>query len=224
MIDFNKYPQPKKRIRHHTSPNVYLPAAELKVLPDGYPPLIDTIEWKDIFANGGKPNILDIGCGRGMFLMNYSVENPNDNIMGIEVRPTPVEWIKTVIDGEQIPNCGILRYSVANGIHFIDSNSIDKVFYLFPDPWPKTKHHKRRAFNQSFLEEVYRVLKPGAELYLATDVEVVHIHHLEELEIFTKFNIHLVENDSEWQLPITNKERFCREVGIHFDRIIAKKV
>lgn len=136
MIDFSKYPLPN-RMRHHTSPNFYLPASELQIIPKGYPPLIDKIDWSNHFANSQPPDLLDIGCGRGKFLLDMSFRLPQKNILGIEVRPLPVEWLQNVIKGENLPNVSVLRYSVVNGLPFIEDNSIEEVFYLFPDPWPK---------------------------------------------------------------------------------------
>ncbi len=222
MLDLSKYPLPK-RMRHHTSPNVYLPASELKHLPDGYPELIEKIDWSEHFENCKAPDVLDIGCGRGKFLLELSLSNPNENFLGIEVRPLPSEWLKNVIQGESLGNVSVLRYSVANGLPFIVDNSIEKVFYLFPDPWQKKKHIKRRAFNLNFLEEIYRILKDGAALYLATDVPEINEYHEEVLNEFGRFNCERVESDAQWQFPITNKEDFCRKMDISFHRIICKK-
>lgn len=222
MIDFEKYPLPK-RMRHHTSPNVYLPADELNMIPEGYPELIKEVDWALQFKNAGSPDILDIGCGRAKFLFELSMLLPELNHLGIEVRTQPAEWAKSVIDGEQLPNVAVLKYSVANGLPFIADSSIQKVFYLFPDPWQKKRHVKRRAFNQNFLTEVHRVLIIGGTLNLATDVPEIHEYHLEELSIFGRFDIHIVEDDSQWAYPVTNKEDFCRKVGLPFYRLICTK-
>ncbi|HOK14025.1 MAG TPA: tRNA (guanosine(46)-N7)-methyltransferase TrmB [Candidatus Kapabacteria bacterium] len=222
MIDFSKYPLPN-RMRHHTSPNFYLPASELQIIPKGYPPLIDKIDWSNHFANSQPPDLLDIGCGRGKFLLDMSFRLPQKNILGIEVRPLPVEWLQNVIKGENLPNVSVLRYSVVNGLPFIEDNSIEEVFYLFPDPWPKKKHIKRRAFNLDFVREVHRILKKQGKLLLATDVPEVHAYHLEILNEFKLFEIQIIENDADWDYPVTNKEDFCRRVGIPFYRIICVK-
>ncbi|HOQ48552.1 MAG TPA: tRNA (guanosine(46)-N7)-methyltransferase TrmB [Candidatus Kapabacteria bacterium] len=222
MIDFSKYPLPN-RMRHHTSPNFYLPASELQIIPKGYPPLIDKIDWSNHFANSQPPDLLDIGCGRGKFLLDMSFRLPQKNILGIEVRPLPVEWLQNVIKGENLPNVSVLRYSVVNGLPFIEDNSIEEVFYLFPDPWPKKKHIKRRAFNLDFVREVHRILKKQGKLLLATDVPEVHAYHLEILNEFKLFDIQIIENDADWDYPVTNKEDFCRRVGIPFYRIICVK-
>jgi len=222
MIDFSKYPLPN-RMRHHTSPNFYLPASELQIIPKGYPPLIDKIDWSNHFANSQPPDLLDIGCGRGKFLLDMSFRLPQKNILGIEVRPLPVEWLQNVIKGENLPNVSVLRYSVVNGLPFIEDNSIEEVFYLFPDPWPKKKHIKRRAFNLDFVREVHRILKKQGKLLLATDVPEVHAYHLEILNEFKLFEIQIIENDADWDYPVTNKEDFCRRVGIPLYRIICVK-
>lgn len=222
MIDFSKYPLPN-RMRHHTSPNFYLPASELQIIPKGYPPLIDKIDWSNHFANSQPPDLLDIGCGRGKFLLDMSFRLPQKNILGIEVRPLPVDWLQNVIKGENLPNVSVLRYSVVNGLPFIEDNSIEEVFYLFPDPWPKKKHIKRRAFNLDFVREVHRILKKQGKLLLATDVPEVHAYHLEILNEFKLFDIQIIDNDADWDYPVTNKEDFCRRVGIPFYRIICVK-
>lgn len=221
-IDFSKYPLPK-RIRHHTSPMLYLPADELKKLPRGYPPLIENISWNEHFANGEGPDVLDVGCGKGGLLLDYAEENPRENILGIEIRKSLVQWIRNFVLGENIKNASAIWYSVVNGLDFIDSGSISKIFYLFPDPWTKKRHQKRRAFSDNFLEFCYSVLKSKGELFLATDVQEVHDYHLDILSQSQKFNFREIFKDNAWPLPATNKESFCRRENITFFRIICSK-
>jgi tRNA (guanine-N7-)-methyltransferase len=216
-IDSKKYPQPK-RFRHHTAPNLYFPWEELKDKPEYYPPLYDKLNWSDIFINGGKPNVLDIGCGKGKLLLDHSEMYPSENILGIEVRSQPVDWLNNVIKGEQIPNAAVLWYSVVNGLPFINDGSVDKVLYLFPDPWFKYKHKKRRAFNEKTIGETYRVLKRGGTLYLASDVPEVNDYHKKILDRFGRFS-YTNADDNTWKLPITNKEKFCRNNKIDYLRI-----
>jgi tRNA (guanine-N7-)-methyltransferase len=220
-IDSNKYPFPK-RLRHHTAPNLYFKLEELNEPSGYYPPVIQSMDWSQLFADGNPPKNLDVGCGKGIFLLNYAHDNPASNVLGLEIRRPAVGWINEVAKGESIANCAALWYSVVNGLHFIPDNSIDNIFYLFPDPWPKQKHVKRRAFNPEFLIEVSRILSNNGRLWLATDVDEVHKYHLKLLKRNPAFEFTEVNRD-EWQLPITNKERFCLEVGLPVYRIIAGK-
>ena len=188
-----------------------------------YPPLIKQIDWAKVFLNSQKPDILDIGCGKGTFLLNMSEIYSEKNCLGIEVRKSIVDWINEYIYGEKIPNCSAVWYSVVNGLNFIADSTIEKVFYLFPDPWPKRKHLKRRAFNDEFVSEVYRILNAGAKLYLATDLAEVNKYHKDLLLKSNLFDVELVTSNEQWQFPVTNKEMFCIKECIEYFRLICTK-
>jgi tRNA (guanine-N7-)-methyltransferase len=221
-IDFNKYPLPTRK-RHHTNPNYYIPINDLNVVPNDYPQLITTIEWEKYFINSKPPIFIDIGCGRGLFLLTLADENSEKNILGVEVRSWCCQWLSNFIKKEKIQNCGILRYCVTNGLPFIASESIEEIYYLFPDPWVKQKHKKRRAYNLDFLIEVERLLMLNGRLYLATDILEVHKDHIKLLHGFGKFDFKEIHNDAEWGKPPTNKELFCKRENIPYYRIIASK-
>lgn len=222
MIDFEKYPFPG-RIRHHTSPNMYLPASRLKFAPDYYPPVRETVDWREVFGDRAAPVALDVGCGKGAFLLQYALENPSRNILGVEIRKAAVDWINRVVEGERIENCAAFWHSVANGLPFIADESVAEFFYLFPDPWTKKKHLKRRAFNQAFLEECYRTLKSGGKLYLASDLKEIIEYEIDELEVFGRFSYKSDFDAPEWNVPTTNKENFCIKENIEYYRVIASK-
>ena len=188
-----------------------------------YPPIYNNINWSELFANGIAPSVLDIGAGRGGAMMEYALLHPEINILGVELRWTAVDWVNEVIAGEKISNAKMLWYTVANRLPFIDDNSIDSIFYLFPDPWPKNRHAKRRAFTVAFLEELYTKLKPNGKLYLATDVPLVDEYQQEVLKEFGKFSFKYV-NEDEWIVPTTDQQDFCLKKDIPFIRMVCEKV
>ncbi len=223
MIDSKKYPIP--RVRHHVSSLLYLPAHQHKHLPAWYPPDIDRIDWSTVFANGAPPTVLDIGCGRGGLLLAYAMAHPDVNIFGIEVRDQLVDWINGVIRGEQLGNAHARWYSVVNGIDFIVTESIDRVFYLFPDPWPKNKHHKRRAFTVDFLNMLHRVMRPDAVLYLATDRPDVDEYQGQVIAAHGGFVLSDPHDDDAWGLPgTTDQQRFCDRKNIPYVRRTARRI
>jgi tRNA (guanine-N7-)-methyltransferase len=223
VIDYTNYPLP--RSRHHTAPTLYLPYNNLHTDKiHYYPPIPEAISWKDIFSDGQPPCSLDIGCGMGKFLLEYGKTTPQDNILGIEVRKQWIEWIQGVIDGEELRNVGALWYSVVNGLHFIEDNSINSIFYFFPDPWVKKRHHKRRAFTVDFLNELSRVMVRQGKLFLMTDVPEVDEYQQEVLNDHGGFIMEVIDDDDKWPLHIrTNQERFSLSKDIPYTRLLCTK-
>ncbi len=221
-IDYSKYPLP--RIRHHTNPNFYLPREQMKYEAAYYPPLRREIDWRRLFANGEPPAMLDIGCGLGQFLMDYSQSVPEDNLLGVELRRGAVEWVENVITSEKLPNAAVLWYSVANGLPFLQSASLSKIFYFFPDPWYKLKHQKRRAFNAAFLDECARVLRDDGALYLMTDVPEVDDYQRCILDAHPAFDYRYIRHDGDWEFPFrSNQELFCQSRKQSYVRLVCPK-
>lgn len=212
-----KYPYPRK-VRHHASANLYLPVCELNHIPEYYPPLLDNKSISDDFGNKKSPSVLDIGCGKSRFLLDFALNNPNENILGLELRKSLVEWVQNVIKSEQIPNAWVYWYSAVNGLDYIARNSINSIFYLFPDPWPKQKQQRRRLFTLSFLKHIHNVLKPDGTLYLSTDCDYVDDYHKKILTQSGLFNFR-IPPEEEWNFPKTNKELFCIEKNIRIYRL-----
>lgn len=220
-IDYTKYPLP--RIRHHAKSGLYFPLKRQKGNNFYYHPEVDKIEWKQNFLDGTPPVLLDIGCGIGKFLVETAINEPDKNILGFEVRKGAVEWTEGVITGEQLPNARALWYSAVNGFPFIETGSIEKVFYFFPDPWIKKRHYKRRAFSVELLREIHRVLKPKGKLYLMTDVTEVDAYQQEIINESGLFKF-TYSGEGEWELKVkTNHEEFCLEKEISFIRMVCEK-
>ena len=237
VIDTKKYPKP--RSRHHNAANVYFPLHQLDRVPRYYPPIVSDIDWKSIYKNGNPPNILDIGCGWGSFLLNYANLNPHSNILGIEIRKLLTEWINGIIIGEHVSNAHALWYSLPNGLSFLQNQTIDQFFSFFPDPWVKKKHHKRRAFSLELIQEILRLAKNDAMLYIMTDVPEVAEYHIALLDSFPSIKLTHAEyigeldhsweglirsfenltSDDSWNLPKTDQELFSMKKNISYIRL-----
>ena len=220
-IDFVKYNPP--RLRHHAYPGLYIPLKEHNAKRWFYPEVLESVDWRNIFPDGKPPAYLDIGCGLGKLLMELAINNTNVNVLGLEVRKNAVEWVSKVIKAENITNAKVLWYSIVNGMKFIDDKSIKKIFYLFPDPWIKNRHQKRRAFNKFVIGEINRMLRDDGELYIMTDVPEMVDYHINIINESGHFSTEFVDEEN-WDLQITtNHEEFCKSKDIPFVRIICKK-
>ncbi len=122
------------------------------------------------FMEGIVSTFLEIGPGRGDFLFWLATENPAATIAAIEYKHKRYEKLVKRIEKRGLPNIklylGDARLVLPQ--EFAEA-SLDKIYVLFSDPWPKRKHAKHRLFQQSFLEDVLKVLKPGGEIFIAHD-------------------------------------------------------
>ncbi len=210
-----------KRTRQHLGASYYLPASALKYIPQNYPPLIEQMDWSNVFINGKPPAMIDLGCGKGLFLEELGKINPNKNILGIELRKSFVQKINDKI--KELRNVYALWYNISNGLEFLSNSTIEKIFFLFPDPWFKKKHFKRRVFNIELLNELNRILRQDGAVYIATDIYEVHKYHIEKLYEFNRFKIIEDINSENWDLPMTNKQKSCEDKVIDYYRLICRK-
>ena len=114
---------------------------------------------------------LEIGFGAGEHIAHQAQQNPNVGIIGCEPYINGIAGMLSKIEAEKIDNIRVYSHDARFLIERLPDASIERAFILYPDPWPKTRHHRRRLVQTKFLTEMARILKPGAELRLATDDE-----------------------------------------------------
>ena len=112
---------------------------------------------------------LEIGFGGGEHLAALAKANPKIGFIGCEPFINGVAKLLTEIDTYSLKNIRIYGDDARPLLDAMNSQSIDRVFVLFPDPWPKKRHHKRRFINEENLNRLARVLKDEAELRFASD-------------------------------------------------------
>ncbi len=113
---------------------------------------------------------LEIGFGGGEHLLWQARHNPGALIIGCEPYEDGVIKVLSAIEAEGLKNLRVHMGDVRDILRALPQGALDRAFILFPDPWPKRKHRKRRLVNSSLLELLARALKPGAELRIATDI------------------------------------------------------
>ncbi|HAC48672.1 MAG TPA: tRNA (guanosine(46)-N7)-methyltransferase TrmB, partial [Sulfitobacter sp.] len=119
----------------------------------------------------GRKVWLEIGFGGGEHLVHQAGQNPGVGIIGCEPYINGVAMLLGKIRRAGVDNLAIHPGDVRDMFDVLPEASIDRAFLLYPDPWPKTRHHRRRFVTPEHLQPLARVLKPGAIFRVATDIE-----------------------------------------------------
>jgi tRNA (guanine-N7-)-methyltransferase len=136
------------------------------------------IDWPTLFGND-NPVEMEIGTGKGTFLTEQARARPDVNFFGVE---WAMWYWKYASDRLRRNHCTNARMIRAEALYFlrefVNDASIHVLHAYFPDPWPKTRHHKRRLVQEPFMKQVERILVSGGRLQLVTD----HADYFEQMQ------------------------------------------
>lgn len=182
IVSDNKYFRDKDRFRTFgRAKGRPLSPTQVDMMAESYPAL----EWDvpEGYKSVNQPLWLEIGFGGAEHFLHQAKLNPDTHILGAEPFLNGVaKAVRGIID-LNLENVSLHHGDVRDVLAALPDESLDRIFILFPDPWRKTRHYKRRLINEAFLEEIYRVLKPGHELRFASDIihyvdwTITRIHH-----------------------------------------------
>jgi len=156
------------------------------------------LDLDGIFA--GRPVWLEIGFGGGEHLVHQAQQNPDAGIIGCEPYVNGVAMLLGKIRMAGVRNLRIYPGDVRDMFDVLPPASIDRAFLLYPDPWPKARHHRRRFVTPEHLDPLARVLAPGAILRVATDIPDYVRQTLEQMMPRADFNW-LAEGPGDWRAP-----------------------
>lgn len=129
------------------------------------------VDWLEFFGND-QPVELDIGCGRGMFLVNAGLAHPERNFLGIELDYTEGRRGAKRLQKREMDNVRVIGGDAKEFLaRYVTAQSVSAAHIYFPDPWWKRKHKKRRLFTDEFANLLARVVMPGGLVHSWTDVE-----------------------------------------------------
>ncbi|MDF1727682.1 MAG: tRNA (guanosine(46)-N7)-methyltransferase TrmB [Sulfitobacter sp.] len=137
------------------------------------------LDLKARFGDG--PLWLEIGFGGGEHLVHQAQQNPNVGFIGCEPYINGVAMLLGKIRRAGVENLTVHPGDARDLFDVLPENSIDRAFLLYPDPWPKARHHRRRFVTPEHLGPLARVMKTGAHLRVATDIEDYVRQTLEEV-------------------------------------------
>ncbi len=172
-----------------------------------------------------KPYYLEIGSGKGQFLVDMAKKFSDRFFVGVERNVTCCGFTAKKLVEEEITNAKLMFINAEILMVNIPDNSIDGIFLNFSDPWPKKRHHKRRLTAISYLNNYYRVLKSGGHLVIKTDNPDLFTFTLENIQE-TKFKtISQTDNymDYDYFDTMTEYEQSFREEGVPIHRLVLEK-
>ena len=147
----------------------------------------------------GKPVWLEVGFGGGEHLVHQAALHPEVEIIGCEPFINVVAMLLGKIRDAGVSNIAIYPDDVRDLFDVLPEGSIERAFLLYPDPWPKKRHHRRRFVTPEHLEPLARVMAPGAIFRVATDIPDYVRQALEEVPK-AGFDW-LAEGPADWREP-----------------------
>jgi len=176
----------------------------------------DLIRWAELFGNH-NPVEIEVGCGKGLFLITAATACPNVNFLGIEIVRKYQLFTATRVAIRKLANVRVACADAAILLRErVPHKSVHAIHVYYPDPWWKKRHHKRRLFTAKFVEICTNCLTPGGQLHIATDVE----EYFETIQSLCRDQtglhelpspaIHEARHDLDY---LTNFERKARKQG-----------
>lgn len=197
----------------------------------------NALDTNMIFGND-KPISLELGMGKGKFIIELSKLNPDTNFIGIEKSATIVLKAidnlmgisKDIINNNveiPVPNLRFLCANIGNIDKIFIPHSIDKIYLNFSDPWPKKRHEGRRLTHQSFLSVYEKLLKPNSYLEFKTDNLALFDFSLEQIKnsnfklLEFTYDLHNDKKMNECNIMTEYESKFSK-LGNNICKLVAK--
>ena len=180
-------------------------------------------KWKELFKNN-NPIYVEIGMGKGKFIIENAIKYPNINFIGIERYDSIVAKCLPRIPNN-LKNLFIIRMNALD-IDTVFNKEIDRIYLNFSDPWPKVRHSFRRLSSRVFLEKYDNLFEKDKTIYMRTDNRDLYIFSLESFSEYgyvlsdITFDLH---KTCEEELITTEYEDKFSEKGLPIYAVVAKK-
>lgn len=167
-------------------------------------------KWSEYFGND-KPIYAEIGCGKGRFIVQNAIANPDVNFIGIE-RQTTIMAIAARKAGPEMDNIAFIRGDAETLADLFAPEELSRIYLNFSDPWPKKRWAKRRLTYRAFLDLYKTALKGDKEIFLKTDNTVFFESSLNEFcetgWRLSNISLDLHNSDFEGNIMTEYEERF----------------
>lgn len=189
--------------------------------------------WREDFFHNNDPIYIEIGMGKGNFIINSAIREPSINFIGIEMYSSvlirAVEQMEELKNKNEDPKNLIFTNFDATYIEkLFDKNETDRIYLNFSDPWPKDRHTKRRLTSERFLNRYINFLKPDGEIHFKTDNNNLFDFSIEELQkqnwkiLAVSRDLHNDPVMNEGNIMTEYESRFSRN-GVKINKLIARR-
>ena len=190
-------------------------------------------KWKENFKNKNFPLHIELGCGKGGFISQITVNNSNINYVAIDLVDAMLGLAKRKVEEEfknankQIDNVYLTRYDIERITNVFDeSDKIERIYINFCNPWPRGKHKKKRLTHTRQLEKYKTFLIEHGEIYFKTDDDELYreslIYFKETGFKIEKYTENLEQEENFWNNIETEHEKMFKEQGVKIKAIIAR--
>jgi tRNA (guanine-N7-)-methyltransferase len=180
--------------------------------------LTDRLDLEKLFGREA-PLHIDLGCSDGSFLCALAQGMPDKNFLGIERLLGRIR--SAMRRAARLGNVRLLRMESSYAVRYLlPAGSVETFYLLFPDPWPKRRHHRRRLVTPDFLSSIHTALKKNGIIYIATD----HFDYFEKIKAIARSNPGFVIADVDVDLPPSGFEITFLQKGTSIHWLELRKV
>lgn len=191
-------------------------------------------KWKNAFKNKENKLYLELGCGKGSFVSQIALDNPNINFIAIDMIDSMLGVARRTIQEKydeakkEVDNIKLARFDIMQiDNYFGKKDKIERIYINFCNPWPRGKHHKKRLTHSKQLELYKDFLIENGTIYFKTDDDGLFessISYFKESEFeITKITYDLEKEETFWKNYETEHEKMFKEQGIKIKALIAQK-
>lgn len=167
--------------------------------------------WHDIFGNN-NPIHIEVGTGKGQFVTGMAKQNPDINYIGIELYESIIVSALDLLIEADVPNLKLLNVDGSDLLNYFEKGEVKQVYLNFSDPWPKTRHTKRRLTYKSFLNLYEELMPEGGEVHFKTDNQGLFEYSLKSFSeygmLLTYVSLDLHNSEFEGNVMTEYEEKF----------------
>lgn len=171
-------------------------------------------KWHEVFEQD-QPLHIEVGTGKGQFITEMAKANPTINYMGIEVYDSVIVIALDRLIEADLPNLKLLHVNASDLAKYFTKNDVDRVYLNFSDPWPKSRHEKRRLTYKDFLKSYEDILVNGGEIHFKTDNQGLFEYSLRsfsEYGLLLKYvSLDFHKSDYEGNIMTEYEEKFSEK-------------